>query len=124
MEGALNIRALVLSAFVAASAAAPGVALAQSPADDYPAVAGTRFKCQDGGELVAHFDSRGARLVAVVDDGQGPHALPIKPWDGGPVQLTWSDGQRTLTWSPGVQIMWMNGDGAHHMCGREGGHHH
>ena len=67
---------------------------------------------------------RGARLVAVVDDGQGPHALPIKPWDGGPVQLTWSDGQRTLTWSPGVQIMWMNGDGAHHMCGREGGHHH
>jgi len=118
----LKIGAMVLSAAIVA-AAAPGAALAQQDTDTR-AAPGTRFKCQDGGELVAHFDSRGARLVAIVDDGQGPHALPIKPWDGGPVQLTWSDGMRTLTWSPGVQIMWMNGDGAHHMCGREGGHHH
>lgn len=128
MEGVLKFRALVLSAAVAASLAAPtlafpGLAFAQSP-DDAQAP-GTRFKCQDGAQLVARFDSRGTRLVAIVDDGLGPpHALPIKPWTGGPVQLTWSDGMRTLTWSPGVQIMWMNGDGEHHMCGRDGGHHH
>ncbi|HEY3951650.1 MAG TPA: hypothetical protein VGL85_21690 [Phenylobacterium sp.] len=121
----MKIRAMVLSAAVVASLAAPGLAYAQLQGDDAQATPGTRFKCQDGGELIARFDSRGARLVAIVDDGLGPpHALPIKPWTGGPVQLTWSDGQRTLTWSPGVQIMWMNGDGAHHMCGREGGHHH
>jgi hypothetical protein len=122
---------MILSAAVLAatgiSLAAPGVALA-TPEETTQAQAQssyTRFKCQDGVDLVAQFDSRGARLVAIVDDARGPpHALPIQPWDGGPVQLTWSDGVRTLTWSPGVQIMWMNGDGAHHMCGREGGHHH
>src|SRR3569833_1299413 len=115
MEGVLQIRAMAIAAAVAASLMAPGLALAQSRGEAAQAAHGTRFKCQDGGELVAHFDSRGARLVAIVDDGLGPpHALPIKPWTGGPVQLTWSDGLRTLTWSPGVQIMWMNGDGAHH----------
>ena len=86
--------------------------------------AGTRFHCQDGGELIAHFETTKARFVAVVDalDGYGPHALPSRPWTGGPVVITWSDGQRTLTWSPGVQIMWMDGS-THRMCGRAGHHH-
>jgi hypothetical protein len=115
---------MVLAAALMA-AGAPGVALAQQDDQSQVQQAYTRFKCQDGVDLVARFDSRGARLVAIVDDSRGPpHALPILPWAGGPVQLTWSDGVRTLTWSPGVQIMWMNGDGAHHMCGRDGGHHH
>jgi len=96
-------------------AAAVGIA---SPAEPPP----TRFKCADGGELHARFANRDARLVAIVDNGDGPHALPIQPWAGtGPVRLTWSDGQRTLTWSPGVQIMWMDGS-IHRMCGR--GHQH
>ena len=63
------------------------------------------------------------RVATIIQHREGPHALPIRPWDGGPVRLTWSDGQRTLTWSPGVQIMWMDG-GAHRMCGRAGGHNH
>jgi len=91
------------------------LALAAGSADAPPV---TRFKCADGGELHARFANRDARLVAIVDSGDGPHALPIQPWSGaGPVKLTWSDGQRTLTWSPGVQIMWMDG-AAHRMCGR------
>ncbi len=123
-EGVLRIRTLGLAAAVAGMLAAPGLALAApQDADDQAASPGTRFKCEEGGELVAYFDSHGPRLVAIVDAGQGPHALPIQPWNGGPVQLTWSDGQRTLTWSPGVHIMWMDG-GDHRMCGREGGHHH
>ena len=77
----------------------------------------TRFKCQDGGELSARFAIADARLVAIVDPGDGPHALPVRPWTSGPAVLTWSDGQRTLTWSPGVQIMWMDGT-SHRMCGR------
>ena len=77
----------------------------------------TRFKCQDGGELTARFAITDARLVAIVDSGDGSHALPVQPWTGGPVVLTWSDGQHTLTWSPGVQIMWMDG-ATHRMCGR------
>lgn len=114
--------ALALAGLVAT----PGLAWTQPLADNDAAsqpTAGTRFKCQEGGDLVARFDSHGARLIAIVDAGEGPHALPIQPWTGGPVQLTWSDGQRTLTWSPGVHIMWMDG-GEHRMCGREGGHHH
>lgn len=125
MEDVLKFRSMVLAAAVLA-AGGPGAAVAQpDPEVQAPAPAYTRFKCQDGVDLVARFDSRGARLVAIVDDSRGPpHALPIQPWEGGPVLLTWTDGVRTLTWSPGVQIMWMNGDGAHHMCGRDGGHHH
>jgi hypothetical protein len=130
----VQILALALAAVVGAAHPAPSAAGGTAPAADSawtethdgeaaaPAP-GTRFKCQTGGDLVAHFDTRGPRLIAVVDAGDGPHALPIQPWDGGPVQLTWSDGARTLTWSPGVQIMWMEG-GEHRMCGREGGHHH
>jgi hypothetical protein len=129
LEGdAVDHRVLAPAALVAAllTAAAPGLALAQQPAGERAGltpVAGTRFKCQEGADLIAHFDTQAAGLVAVVDAGEGPHALPIRPWDGGPVRLTWSDGQRTMTWSPGVQIMWMDGV-AHRMCGRAGGHNH
>jgi len=120
----VDLRAFALAAALAGAVAAPLQAFAQPPeVEGQAAPAGTRFKCQEGGDLLARFDSRGAALVAVVDAGEGPHALPIRPWDGGPVRLTWSDGQRTLTWSPGVQIMWMDG-GAHRMCGRAGGHNH
>lgn len=113
------------------AAGAPLAAWAQDQGEDpdfgrdHTSAAGTRFHCQDGGDLIAHFETSRARFIAVVDalDGYGPHALPARPWAGGPVVITWSDGQRTLTWSPGVQIMWMDG-GAHRMCGRAGGHHH
>jgi hypothetical protein len=76
-----------------------------------------RFKCQDAPDLRAQFASRAGGLVAIVDAGDGPHALPLRPWDGGAVRITWSDGRRTLTWSPGVHLMWMDG-AAHRMCGR------
>jgi hypothetical protein len=104
-----------------------GPAWSQPPAHDHTAVEGspavTRFKCQDGGDITAQFAARDARLVAIVDSGDGPHTLATVPWTGaGPVRLTWSDGRRTLTWSPGVQIMWMDG-AAHRMCGR-GEHQH
>ena len=82
----------------------------------------TAFKCEDGGNLTAQFTNRDAKLIAIVDAGDGPHALPIRPWDGGPPKITWSDGRRTLTWSPGVQIMWMDG-ASHRMCGSAGHHH-
>ena len=105
------------------AAAVPSLAQAQPREPTQPAIAaGTRFKCQEGGDLLARFDTRPAGLVAIVDAGEGPHDLPIRPWDGGPVRLTWSDGQRTMTWSPGVQIMWMDGE-AHRMCGGAGHHH-
>jgi len=108
---------------IAMSVATAGPATAQPKAHDHavmPAV--TRFKCADGGDLTAEFASRDARLVAIVDSGDGPHTLATVPQTEGPVRLTWSDGKRTLTWSPGVQIMWMDG-AAHRMCGR-GSHEH
>jgi hypothetical protein len=101
----------------ASSAPAAPVWIDETPVDAPP----TRFKCQQGADLTARFDARGPKLLMIVDAGDGPHALPITPWDGGPVRLTWSDGQRTLVWSPGVQIMWMDG-AEHRMCG--GGMHH
>lgn len=121
----VKFRALALAALLAVPVLAPGQVLAQQPdLDHQPNPAdGTHFKCQEGADLIARFDTRGARLVAIVDAGEGAHALPLRPWTGGPAVLTWTDGQRTLTWSPGVQIMWMEG-GAHRMCGRAGGHHH
>ena len=109
--------ALLLGLAIAAPAAAQPLG---RPADPAPSI--TRFKCQDGGDLTAQFASRDARLVAIVDGGDGPHTLATVPWTGGPVKLTWSDGVRTLTWSPGVQIMWMDG-ASHRMCGR-GEHRH
>jgi hypothetical protein len=123
--------AAMFAAGLTIAAAAPLGAWAQAGGGEDPdfgrdrtSAAGTRFHCQDGGELIAHFETDNARFIAVVDalDGYGPHALPARPWTGGPVMITWSDGQRTLTWSPGVQIMWMDGD-AHRMCGRAGHHH-
>ncbi|MDB5498445.1 MAG: hypothetical protein JWP28_2476 [Phenylobacterium sp.] len=105
-----------------------GLAAAQAPTGGDPAVedktATSRFRCQDGGDLQAQFVTQHGRLVAIVDafDGDGPHTLAGRPYDGPPVRLTWSDGRRTLTWSPGVQIMWMAAD-VHRMCGRPGHHH-
>ena len=101
---------------LALALAAPSWAQAP-PTPAAPAAASSRFKCQDGGDLKAEFASRNSGLVAIVDAGDGPHALPIRPWDGGAARITWSDGKRTLTWSPGVQLMWMDG-AAHRMCGR------
>lgn len=111
--------ARTLVALSAASLVLSGSALAQPPGETSPEgrPTSTRFKCQDGGELSARFAIADAKLVAIVDSGDGAHALPVRPWTGGPAVLIWSDGQRTLTWSPGVQIMWMDGD-AHRMCGR------
>lgn len=80
------------------------------------------FKCESGRELQAEFVNRDAQLVAIVDAGDGPHVLALKPWTGGLPQITWSDGQRTLTWSAGVQLHFMDG-ATHRNCGR-GGHSH
>jgi hypothetical protein len=110
---------LAIAALMAALPAAADAAAVRAPAPPPPL--GTRFKCDDGQDLIARFVSQDARLIAIVDSGDGLHALPIRPWTGGPAILTWSDGQRTLTWSPGVQIMWMDG-ATHRMCGR-GMHH-
>jgi hypothetical protein len=100
--------------------AATALALSLTAAEPPPAT--TAFKCQGGHDLTAQFASRGARLVAIVDAGDGPHDLTYVPFTGGgPVKLTWTDGVRTLTWSPGVQIMFVDASG-HRMCGR--GHNH
>jgi len=111
--------ARTLAALSAAGLVLSGSALARRAAETSTDVrpTSTRFKCQDGGELSARFAIADAKLVAIVDAGDGAHALPVRPWTGGPAVLIWSDGQRTLTWSPGVQIMWMDGV-AHRMCGR------
>ena len=100
----------LLAATMALAWAQPVAAADGSPAR-------TSFKCQDGSSLTAQFASRGALFLAIVDAGDGPHALPWRPPTPGPVKITWSDGRRTLTWSPGVQIMWMDG-ATHLMCGR------
>jgi hypothetical protein len=112
-----------LGLLAAAVIAAPQVSWADieagGSAHDEAVSVSTRFRCQDGGDLLARFATERGRLVAIVDalDGYGPHTLAWRPYDGGPVKLTWSDGERTLTWSPGVQIMWMAAD-THRMCGR------
>ena len=116
---ATAITALILAA------ALPNLARAQTvdreAQADRAAAAHSTFRCQDGQNLSARFASKDARLYAIVDSGDGPHALAIVPWTGGPARMTWSDGRRTLTWSPGVQLMWMDG-ATHRMCG--GGMHH
>ena len=112
--------ALFLAAVVSAG---PTKLAPTGPPVPEPPPSQSSFKCADGGGLTAKFTSAGAQLVAIVDAGDGPHALPIRPWDGGAPIITWSDGKRTLTWSPGVQIMWMDG-ATHRMCGRSGGHKH
>jgi hypothetical protein len=122
------LAALALAAAVTSAASSPTSSASATPpaatwTDETAAAQSppTHFKCQAGADLTARFDARGPKLLMIVDAGDGPHALPITPWDGGPVRLTWSDGQRTLIWSPGVQIMWMDG-AEHRMCG--GGMHH
>jgi hypothetical protein len=115
--------ALGAAMLIGALAFAPA-AVGQERDPAAPAQPGTRFRCQDGGDILARFASQDGRLVAIVDafDGDGPHTLAWTPFTGGPIRLTWSDGRRTLTWSPGVQIMWMAAD-VHRMCGRAGHHH-
>ncbi|MBX3486155.1 hypothetical protein [Phenylobacterium sp.] len=110
---------LALGAKLAALAIAlPAPALAA----DAPLPAITAFRCEDGGALTAQFSNQGATFVAIVNAGDGPHALAYVPFTGGgPVKLTWTDGTRTLTWSPGVQIMFHDARG-HRICGR--GHKH
>ena len=83
---------------------------------------GSTFACDGDRTLKTRFESRRTQSVAVVDAGDGPHALPLQPWDGGEPRITWSDGRRTLQWSAGVQLMWMDG-GAHLACGRAQHHH-
>lgn len=113
------MRHLSLSAKLAALAIAAPAAAAAAEA---PMPSVTAFRCADGGNLTAQFSSQGASFVAIVNAGDGPHALPYVPFTGGgPVMLTWTDGVRTLTWSPGVQIMFHDARG-HRMCGR--GHKH
>jgi hypothetical protein len=95
-------------------------AAAPRAAEKPPAI--TAFKCEGGRDLTARFATQDARFVAIVDAGDGPHALTYVPFNGGgPVRLTWTDGVRTLTWSPGVQIMFADAAG-HRMCGRGHGH--
>lgn len=106
-----------------ALAAAPAWSQVDEAAEAARPTAPTVFKCLTGGDVVARFATQDARFVAIVDAGDGPHALPAKTtWTGGPAKLTWSDGRRTLIWSPGVQIMWRDGE-SHRMCGR-GEHQH
>jgi len=117
-----------LTALTLAAVLTPAVALAQQPGmagTTKPAldIRGTIFKCEDGGELFAQFTTQGSDFVAIVQAGDGPHTLLIKPWLGGEPRITWSDGIRTLTWNPGVQIMWTDA-ASHRMCGRDMGHHH
>ena len=82
------------------------------------------FPCTAGGALKVQMITQRDMLVAVVDPGDGPRQLPLKPWKvGDPPQITWSDGTRTLTWNPGVQLMWMNG-AEHRDCGNGSGHEH
>jgi hypothetical protein len=111
-------------AALALPALAQPSAMAQDGRPRLDGAGGSIFKCEDSSDLVARFDSRGAQFVAIVDTGDGrPVVLPLRPYTGGPVEITWSDGQRTLTWSPGVKIMWMDG-AIHRSCGRDGGHRH
>jgi len=113
---------LLLAALLAATPGAGRTVITAPPQDEVPGLQSS-FSCQDGSGLVAHFLSKDAQLVAVVDVNDGTYALPLKPWDGGEARITWSDGVHTLTWNPGVQLMWMDG-AVHRTCGRSGGHRH
>lgn len=118
----LRVRVAAL-AVAALATASPGLSSGQAasalaaPSGGKVAVPPSVFKCESGRELQAEFVNRNSQLVAIVDAGDGPHILPLRPWTGGLPQITWSDGQRTLTWSAGVQLHFMDG-ATHRMCGR------
>ena len=117
---------LALAAAALTLVAAPSLSWGQAASMAHrmePAKEGSEFKCQDGKKLFATFTTRDQKLLAVVDAGDGPHELSIRPWDSGDPVITWSDGVRTLTWSVGVQLMLMDG-GTHLMCGRGMEHEH
>lgn len=82
------------------------------------------FKCQNGGELTALFDTRDAQFVAIVDSGDGPHVLPLRPWNGEGPNVTWSDGRRTLVWTPGVHLVFTDGGRTQSGCSRDASHIH
>lgn len=109
--------------FAALLAATPGGQRTMLPPAPREAPPQSAFACRDGLGLTAHFASRDAQLVAIVDAGNGPHTLALQPWDGGEARITWSDGVRTLTWNPGVQLLWADGRGSH-LCSRAAGHRH
>lgn len=114
---------LIALAFMAALVQPPAVqpAVAVEPVDP---MRNKLFPCASGGSLRIQMITQRETLVAVVDPGDGPRQLPLKPWKvGDPPQITWSDGVRTLTWNPGVQLMWMNG-AEHRDCGNGFGHDH
>lgn len=81
-----------------------------------------RFKCANGPDLLASFVIKDNVLTAIVDAGEGAHALPLQHWAGGEPKMTWTDGSRTLVWSTGVHLMWM--EGAKHLSCGGGGHSH
>ena len=83
---------------------------------------GSEFACGGDRKLVAQFTGRETGPGAIVDAGDGPHALKLMPWLGGEPNVTWSDGQHTLVWTTGVKLMWMDG-AAHLACGRAAHHH-
>lgn len=105
------------------SGAAIALALALQAAPDSTTSSASRFKCDDGSELTARFETHDGALLARVETGGQAHALSERSWKSGPAVLTWTDGRHTLTWSPGVRIMWMDGP-VHLMCGRAEGHKH
>ena len=114
---------LITLAFLAALAQQPAVQPAVN-ADVVDPLRNKLFPCAAGGSLKIQMITQRDNLVAVVDPGDGPRQLPLKPWKvGDPPQITWSDGVRTLTWNPGVQLMWMNGS-EHRDCGNGFGHEH
>ena len=79
--------------------------------------AGKVFACEGDRRMVARFVTQDTGLVAVVDIGNGPMTLPVRPFEGGEPKITWSDGPRTLVWTSGVRLMFTEG-ATHLMCGR------
>lgn len=84
------------------------------PADT---AAGKVFACEGDRKLVARFVTQESGLVAVVDIGEGPMTLPVRPFEGGEPKITWSDGPRTLVWTSGVRLTFTEGTNRL-LCGR------
>lgn len=107
---------------VSADAPPPAAAAMQAPGHMPNGPEGSVFSCQGDRRLLARFVMVRSTPTAIVDVGEGPHALALAPWTGGEPRVTWSDGVRTLVWSTGVQLMWMDGP-THLACGRAEHHH-